>query len=243
MNTPKRGSAALALGALLAAPAAGAVTSVEGIPVGQGATLHYVTLWESRAGGGVISAVGEELVGVGKVTEVRSTEGEVLWTDGTGGRELTVHIHSYRAESFEHLGEGVEQVRFAGGQIEIYVDQAGDFAVGGTLEQDIARATDGVLFLRLAGSAIGVAPGGNPITLQSLKTRLGAVSVVVTGAGLLDVVDGSAAAYFDTDRYLCEACPEPDAADQVFNSEGTLTPEGPWSFAGSATVSDVARSP
>jgi hypothetical protein len=238
---------------------AGAIT-IDGITIGPGALLETIDLFESERNGGVISAVGDELIGIGIVNRILDAGNNVLWQNGDNGRELTLYFQGYFAESFSTTSIpnviGVDVVNFSGGVLTLYSDNTPNFSAAGTLPQGIATATDGNVWLTLAGSPIGGfgANTGSPITLTSTGLRNGDVGAPfsfannITGTGLLDVTGGPAAVYLDTNTFGCIAGagqPCPDDADKTFTSSGQIpvSPGGSWAFRGTGEVQDFAAIP
>lgn len=250
---------AAALGAALVPAAANAIT-VDGITFIEGSIFELVDLYEGRRGGGAIDGLGQELVGVGQVLRIKAPGDVTVWENGDNGRELTVYFYGYIAEALDTAvsgGVGFDAVAFSGGFLELYSDDSPDFSAASTDQDDaIASATDGNLWLTMAGSPVGgygPPPGENPITLTSVGIRLGNSgdpfqrSDNLTGTGLLDVTGGLAAEYFDTNAFGCEpgTGEEPcDDADKAFTSSGVLFGENPaWPFTGTADVQDFAEIP
>jgi len=252
--------AALVAGALGLPTAASALITVNGITFTSGAIFETIDLFEGQLGGnGIIDAPGEQLVGVGIVNRIRDKDTlAVLWENGDNGRELTIYFHSYIAENLT-VSPGVANIGFTGGVIEIRSDASQDFDASGTQASAIASASNGVLWLSLAGSPIGFNSSGGefgllsglPITLVSEATSL--VTGEVDGRGALDVTGGSTAAYFDTNTFNCTSAPDadpaacPDPADKLFTSSGQLNPitpgVQPWGFFGTGEVQNFAVIP
>lgn len=250
---------AAALGAALL-PAAASALTIEGITIQEGSILEVVDLYEGKRGGGPITGVGDELVGIGEVLRIKAPGDVVIWETGDNGHELTIYFYNYFAEDFASAsvgGNGIDVINFSGGVVEIYSDDTPDFNpyAGGDQDGGIATATDGVLWLALAGTPSGGFGGGagQPITLASTGIRLGDAGTAfesadnLTGTGRLSVTGGLAASYFDTNTFECEpGAPEPcQTADKVFTSSGKLIPgaETAWAFTGSADVADFAEVP
>jgi len=255
MNLRKTLVAAVIGGALSLPMAASAIT-IDGITFEEGAIFETVDLFEGAAGGGPILASGDELIGIGIVNRILAADNTVLWTNGDNGRELTIYFRNYIAEDFSTTplgGGGVDVITFSGGIVEIYSDSTPNFTAAGSIASTIATATDGDLWLSLAGSPTGGVGGfsGNPITLTSTGIRLGGTPFTnafnLAGTGLLDVTGGSAATYFDTNQFGCDAsagAPCPDDADKQFTSSGQLGGlGGEWAFRGTGEVQDVAVIP
>lgn len=250
---------AAAIGGALSLPMAASAITIDGITFQAGAIFETIDLFESNANGGPILAPGDHLIGMGIVNRILAPDNTVLWQNGQNGRELTIYFHDYFAEDFSStpLGPtgGLDVITFSGGVVEIYSDNTPNFSATGTLAAGIATATDGDLWLSLAGSPTGGVGGnsGDPITLTSTGIRLGGSpfsnAFNLTGTGLLDVTGGSTASYFDTNTFGCDAAsgaPCPDDADKSFTSSGQL-PVNPgassWAFRGTGEVQDYAVIP
>lgn len=256
MSIRKTAIAAMVAGALGFSASANAIT-IDGITFGAGAILETIDLFEGERNGGPVIAVGQELIGIGIVNRILDAGNNVLWQNGQNGRELTIHLRGYIAEAFNTTvvpgigGFGIDSISFSGGIVEIYSDASQDFSAAGSLAQGIASATNGNLFLSLAGSPIGGIIGGNAITLTSSGIRDGNAGLPflqadsLRGGGLLDVTGGAAAAYFDTNTFGCAGAaglPCPDDADKSFSSSGQLpvVPGSAWAFRGTGEVQDFA---
>ena len=240
----------------LGLPAAASAITIDGITFEAGAILETMDLFEGAAGGGPILNPDDELVGIGIVNRILDAGNNVLWENGDNGRELTVYFHEYIAEDFStvDLGPGnpkIDTITFSGGLVEIYSDSSQDFSAAGTLQDGIDSATNGNLWLSLAGSPTGgfdSDTGLEAITLTSVATRFSGNPFeggLIGGDGLLDVTGGLAAANFDTNTFGCAAlagAPCPDDADKSFTTSGQLTTGGPgaWAFRGTGEVQDFA---
>ncbi len=248
---------AATLGGAMSLPFAASAITIDGITFGPGAVFETIDLFEGERNGGPISATGQELIGIGIVNRILRADNTVLWANGDNGRELTIYFYNYIAESFNTVAIptviGVDTISSTGGIVEIYSDSTPDFSAVGTLAQGIASASDGNLFLSLAGSAVGGfgAISSAPITLTSTGTRNGnggtpfLTADALLGAGLLDVTGGAAAAYFDTNTFGCNAsagAPCPNDADKSFSSSGQLplVPGSAWVFRGTGEVQGFA---
>jgi len=242
-------------------PMAASAITVDGIDFEPGAIFESLNLFEGQqcptpAGGCVagsaITSVGQKLMGVGYVTAITNGGGTNLWTDGTNGRELLVYFYDYLAEAIAPLFFGSAQIGqgivFSGGKVDIYSAAVGTFD-GSSVTNSINSVTSGNLWLSLEGSPIGGIVNGNPITLYA--GVIGAGNALTTGSvagdGLLDVVGGPAAVYFDTNTFGCANPADagcPNDADKKFISSGSLTvnPTNGWAFSGTGTVRDFAQS-
>lgn len=247
---------AAAIGGAVSLPMAASAITIDGITFDEGAIFETVDLFEGEVNGGPVLASGQQLIGIGIVNRILRSDNTVLWENGDNGRELTVYFYNYIAEDFTTtpLGAGgIDVITFSGGVVEIYSDDSPDFTAAGTLASTIASATDGDLWLSMAGSPTGGlgSVSGNAITLTSTGIRTGGNPFTnafnLAGTGLLDVTGGSAGAYFDTNTFGCDAGdgePCPDDADKQFTSSGQLGGlGGAWAFRGTGEVQNFAVIP
>jgi hypothetical protein len=171
----KQATQSLAAVAMLAmAGSAAAVTvNVGGLDLTTGPTFGVASVYEN-----VITATGQELSGFGEVTQING----VNISDLCAGCELTYRFGGYEATSLSPTG-----ITFDGGWVNFYLGVGGDndfnpFASAGSAA-DLAAATNGALFLTLAGHDIDAA--GN--TFSGIGRDIGTTDAVGFGAGLLDV--------------------------------------------------------
>lgn len=258
---------AATLGIASALPLAANAITINGITFDVGAIFETVDLFEGRqcnagdsdfgscTNGGPITGVGQELTGIGRVNRIYDSGLNDLWVDGDNNRELTLYFYDYIAESVDVLDSpnpfpDFGLIQFSGGVVEIYSQDFGTFNPALSFQDSIDSARAGDLWLSLTGSPIGGIENGRNITLSSLSQGNNPLSTgIVTGDGLLDVTGGSAAAYFDTDTFVCaddSIAPCPDSADKKFISSGSLVVNptvGAWAFKGTGTVDDFAAVP
>ena len=262
---------AAAVAGVLSLPSIASALTIDGITFEPGSIFETTTLFEGKAGGGPIVSPGDELVGIGRVVEIRQQGTNTLqWSNGQNGRELTIYFHSYLLESVgvvdvPDLFDPTQSVtvgvlRYSGGIIELYSDNTPNFNPTGSQASGIATATDGNLWLSLAGSPVVGGFGATtlgPITLVATQTTdLGGDPLTdpgtnISGIGRLDATGGLAKANFDTNTFGClggsVVDPCPDDADKTFTSSGQLpstpaTADG-WAFFGTGEVKDVAVIP
>jgi hypothetical protein len=268
MSIRKTVLAAALAGALGVSASASAIT-IDGITFAEGAIFETIDLFEAEAFGdgfgndnGIVDQQGERLVGIGIVNRIRENDpangNPILWENGDNGRELTIYFFDYVAENFAALtGPFASQIGFTGGVVQLYSDSTPNFIAGTTQAAGIATATDGNLWLELAGSPVGGAAippsevgliSGLPITLVSIGQTL--TQGVTLGSGNLDVTGGLTAAYFDTNTFNCASDPTvppdvcPNDADKVFTTSGQLglpTAGDQWAFFGTGEVQDFAQ--
>ena len=260
MNVRKLTSA-LAIAGIMSLPTMAQAISVAGIDFPGGLVFETANLFEaedfSKAGNGDgVIQVGEYLLGIGYVTSIQDASNNIVWTHGQNGKELTIKISNYFAESASTtpiIGTTfLDQILFSGGNVEIYSQDVGTFSAAGSQATGVASVSGGtnnVLFLSLIGSPLGgYAPDGiTPITLASDGLRNGGnpfeTAFNLSGRGFLDVTGGVAMGYFDT--VLCGAssgAPCPDLADKTFTSSAQLaaTAGSSWTSRGTGEIQDYA---
>lgn len=215
---------ATALTAALTAPLAASAVTFQGISFDPSdLNFNAATLFEGEAGGGPITGIGDELVGAGKINQIFGAGAVEFWSEASTGIELTVVLSGFIAETITPslINPGEFDFGFSGGSVQIWRDVSPDFDVNDPTTWD-----DGNLFLDLVGSPIGgVGLLGGDIVLNSVVGPDGATGARIFGDGLLDVVGGDAAIFFDTNQFDCEAgagAPCPDDADVSFTSSGQL---------------------
>ncbi|SBT05096.1 conserved exported hypothetical protein [Candidatus Accumulibacter aalborgensis] len=262
MNVRKLTSA-LAIAGIMSLPAIAQAITVAGINFPAGLVFETANLFEAEDfskpgnGDGVIQ-VGEYLLGIGYVTSIQDAANNVVWSNGQNGKELTIKISNYLAQSASTTPVGgpifLDQILFSGGNVEIYSQDVGTFSAAGSQAAGVASVSGGannVLFLSLVGSPLGgYAPDGiTPITLESDGLRNGGnpfeTAFNLSGRGFLDITGGVAAGYFDTDTFLCGAssgAPCPDLADKTFSSSSQLaaTAGTSWTSRGTGEIYDYA---
>jgi len=184
---------------------AGPVFTVDGIGVGVNSNLISTTIWEHT-----VDASGQTLTGIGRVNTIDSVScGGLCWTAGTNGRELTFTF-SYTVEKIGFIGAGVAQALFSGGDIHFFSDSSPDL-VNTPAGLTVANASDGNLWLQLAGASTGDAcdascfnGAGAVVTLKSTFFTTGGLGAVDsgTGHGFLDSVGGPIQGLFDTNTFF-----------------------------------------
>ncbi|MES2353892.1 MAG: PEP-CTERM sorting domain-containing protein [Pseudomonadota bacterium] len=192
--------------------AAGAVV-IDGIDVGTGGNFHFdvATIMEQKVGGGIVTAVGDQLEGVGQVTQIYDGA-NLVWQNGQNGRELTFKFSGYTATSISP-----SHITFNGGTVNFYSDNSPDASFG-----TAAGFTDGNLWMQLVGvNFLDLATGLNS-TLVSDGTLLGS-SISGTGIGLLSVTGaGLADSFYNTNSQV--ALGTGNVADWEINSSFNNTP-------------------
>jgi len=147
--------------------------------------------------GGVPSiAPGATIDGYGIVNQINGNSNFCI--GGAGTCELTYRFGGFSLQP----GATLSTLDFTGGWVDFYVATGAQinfnpFTSAGQA-QDIANATDGTLWLSLAGHTFLDVISGRVGTLLSNGTNFGTGTDGGTGIGQLDVVAGLAAAYLDT---------------------------------------------
>ena len=198
----KKSLIALGIVGAAALPSVASAITIDGITFAPGVTLVIGTIYEGEVSSNYtapISAVGQELGGVGIVDAIKDAGGNTVWSNGTNGRELTFQFGGYLSEA-PTAGPPIG-INFSQGWVNFYSDSAQNF-VTSPIATMLANATDGNQWLNLLGGDTGVACTGGPCTLESyiLSGTLGAIASGV-GNGFLDVNmggTGAANASFDT---------------------------------------------
>ena len=147
--------------------------NIGGLTVPTGATFAVASVYEN-----VVTQVGQTLSGVGEVTQINGVSVSSLCANC----ELTYRFGGYRV-----TGLTATDISFSGGWINFYPGTGAQndfnpFTSTGSAA-DIAAATNGSLFLTLAGHPIDAA--GN--TFAGTGRDIGTTSPVGFGAGLADV--------------------------------------------------------
>lgn len=210
-----------------------ATVNIGGLNVPTGPVFSVASIYEN-----VISGVGDELTGVGEVTQINGVPISSL----CAGCELTYQFGGYTVTSLTPTN-----ITFDGGWANFYLGFGADndfnpFASAGSAA-DLAAATNGTVFLNLVGHPIDAL--GN--TFNGTGTDLNSAAAVGFGAGLADVGPGAglANAIFDTNAISAAFG---GAADfQLGSSFGNAVlphpgecPGGPECLAGSADFRGIA---
>ena len=174
--------ALLASSVVTATPAA--AVDILGLDVPSGPVFAVSQIYENTT-----LSVGAELSGYGKVDSINSIAISSLCTNC----ELTFRFGDYVVSSIS-----ATDIKFSGGFFNFYLGFGADndFTTlnGGGSAGDLLEATNGTLFLTLAGHAIDAA--GN--TLAGTGVNIGSSTPTGFASGLLDVTGGGASAFFNT---------------------------------------------
>ncbi len=164
---------ALATGAMLVASSYASAINIGGLNVPAGPHFEVASIYEN-----VVTAVGQELRGVGEVTQINGVAVGSL----CAGCELTYRFGGYTVTSITPT-----TVTFSGGYINFYLGFGAnnDFNPFATTNSaaDLAAAINGTLFLTMKGHAIDAA--GN--TFAGTGTNIGLSTPAGSGSGLADV--------------------------------------------------------
>lgn len=274
MNARKISLAVASVWALGCSVPASAIT-IDGISFSAGSIFELGEVFEAeRLAGcvpgatqncnGFLDTVGEELIGVGRITSIRAADNSLLWDVGSAvlnplNRELALYFYDFRVQLIPAVvvdpitGAGTQQILFSGGKVELYSQANGTFSPGASQAAGIASVVGGTPWLTLAGAPIvglGAPTVTAPITLISRAENVDPFNPLtsgnVFGQGRLDVTGGPAGPYLDTNTFGCltgQGAPNcPYASDKSFSSEGGLQPVGAseWVFSGNLTVRDFA---
>ena len=172
---------------LLGTAGSAMAVDIGGLNVPTGPVFSVTSIYEN-----VVTGVGQELKGVGEVTQINGVDVALLCT----GCELTYQFGGYTVSSISPT-----DIKFTGGWVKFYLGFGADndfnpFASGSSAA-DAAAATNGSLFMSLSGHAIDAA--GN--TFTGTGSNIGTASPAGFGAGLADIDTaggGLANAFFDS---------------------------------------------
>jgi hypothetical protein len=205
---------AAAIGSVLAMASAQAVTV-------SGVTWDPNSIFDFSATDSMIeqSTSNPPMIGdtIGGYALVNTINGTQPGTYCASGCEITYVFSGYTLTNISATGD----FTWTGGTISIYADATPNFDTMSALS-----ASDGVLFLQLAGTLHIDAVTGLLGTLHSDPTPA-STGVAGDGRGFLDVIGGTAAAYFDTNTFaLMGPGGVPIFADFQFTSSFQLIPGG-----------------
>lgn len=166
---------ALAAAALVGAAgcATAATVNIGGLTLDTGPTFSVASIYEN-----VVDKTGDVLAGVGEVTQINGVAVGSL----CNGCELTYRFDGYKVTSISST-----DITFSGGYVNFYLGSGAtnDFNPfgSGSSAADLAAATNGSLFLTLAGHSVDAASN----TFAGTGRNIGTASPVGFGAGLADV--------------------------------------------------------
>jgi len=234
----------VAAAGLMALSTSASAFSVGGINLGEaGFHFEFADIYEESADGGPVDAVGDTLIGYGEVSSIRDNGGNLVWSRGDNGRELTFEFGGFTATSV-----AASHIDFTGGWVNFYADTALDSdpsAGAGT------GYTNGVEWLNLVGveQDFLIPAHATDNSLHSTGALLGVGVLSGTGVGLLDVAAGAGLAnwHFDTNTfaYINNAGDPGLLADFDFNSSFTNFGAAAFDleFNGTANVRGFTRVP
>jgi len=178
-----RFAVALLASSVVAATPAAAV-DILGLNVPTGPVFSVAQIYQNTT-----TSVGASLSGYGKVDSINSIAVSSLCTNC----ELTFRFSGYTVSAISP-----SEIKYSGGLLNFYLGFGADndfttLNAGGSAG-DLAEATNGTLFLSLAGHAIDAA--GN--TLDGVGANIGTLTPTGFETGLFNVTGGAASAFFDT---------------------------------------------
>ncbi|HEX5327734.1 MAG TPA: PEP-CTERM sorting domain-containing protein [Acetobacteraceae bacterium] len=229
----------LAAGAMLALASIG---TAKAVPT---ATVNGVTFPVGIVAGGnqiqsgvleenVITAVGQTLMGVGNVDNIRPTALALpVWSNGDNGKTLAFTFTNFTSSTvIAPSGGNAGTVNFTGGTVNFYTLPFGTALAGhGTIQDDINFiAANGTLWL----SENAAVTNGAGETLLSTIPSTGSLDnfSFASGSGALDVTGGAAGGNFNTNTFansvtggnddqLLSSTFSTGAADPEFGISGT----------------------
>jgi hypothetical protein len=241
----------MALGTLTQAAPASATLTIDGITFDPGVVFFRTSLFEN-----VVVDPGDVLSGIGEVLSIENGSHTKTWITQDNGHELTFAFDNYILEAIVPTTTGIAQVFFSGGTANFYSDSVTPFTASdsGGQGNDFANATDGNLWLTLAGAGTGRVCGsgatGDPVTCDSgVNTVITLESTIFIsdsdlatitngfGGGFLDVAFGGglADAHFDTNSQ-----PSGQDVNLASNFSRTSPGESNWPLDGTADMDLLA---
>jgi hypothetical protein len=153
--------------------ASAATVDIGGLTLSQQPVFSVASIYENT-----ITGAGQTLSGVGEVTQINGVDIGSL----CAGCELTYRFGGYQVSSLSSTN-----INFSGGWINFYLgfgaaNDFNPFSSSGSAA-DIAAATNGSLFLTLAGHPVNSASD----TFVGTGTSIGTATPVGSGSGLADV--------------------------------------------------------
>jgi hypothetical protein len=145
----------------------------------------------------LITASGQTLMGVGRVSTISDPSLAQVWGNGQNGMELAFVFNNFKSDV-----AAFPTVTFTGGTVSFYTLAAGTPITGyGSIAADMAAIQAGTLWLTLTAAPQTAGPAGDTLvsTIQT-GTSLSAFSVAL-GSTFLDVAGGPAAGAFDTGTF------------------------------------------
>lgn len=252
---------AVAATAAVLAPAV-ASTTIDGVKFNPGTEFVTTTLWEKA----LTTSTGS-LEGVGIVNKIQCSGcGGTTWVDGQNNTQLTYYFTGFSVSKWLDVsgtwhnsgddGAGLnsfanaQKLVFSGGTVKLYTDRVSTGTVldpsvnpnvvnPALMAQDIARATDGNLWLSYTGKSTFDAITGQNGTLFSSAGSANNVHAGGAGFGYLDVVGGLAALPFNTDSWNVLGT----IADARFDSSFSNTNGGAWPLSGTAAFKNDSKLP
>jgi len=186
------------------------VFNVDGIGLGYNNVLQTTTIYEN-----VVTAPGQHISGIGFVDSIKDTASGGLGCSGPGNicfqptatRELTFTF-DYFVEKIQATSPTTGLIWASGGVVKFYSDSTPDFTqASGSQATDFANASNGSLWLNLVGGPTGIVcditcvhPGAQVVLAGTFDITGSDLATVHNGngSGFLNVLSGTAAAWFNT---------------------------------------------
>jgi hypothetical protein len=172
-------------------------TPVSGVIADDETTFVFSNLTET-----FVDSVGDELSGVGEVTQVNNLSGNEFCAGGTNC-ELTYRFSGFTVTSINTTGEQ-NNVVFDGGTISLYLDTTPDSDLAATT--GFTDSDAGTPWLTMRGFPTEQTTGPNAGAMGTLfgvgTNFANAENIAGTGTGLLQITGGLADDFFGTDRAI-----------------------------------------
>lgn len=179
------------------------VASAKAVYLRAGSLTFHWTDWEVR-----VTDTGDELFGIFRVDQILDENNDVIWSDQQDGTELTGYFSDLTVVRFDGEDAG-DIIGFTGGILKVYLDDSPDFDPtyqGSSDPNDYTTVIDGDLWLDLQFVTGRLGGDTANYTLTTIMSGSGddpegVLALTGTGRALLEVVGGSAASLFDTNKY------------------------------------------
>jgi len=184
--------------------------TVDGIGLGYNDVLQTTTIYEN-----IVTAAGQHITGIGFVDSIKDTS--TLGCTGSGNicfqpsatRELTFTF-DYLVQRIEATSPTAGLIWASGGVVKFYSDSTPDFTQSsGNQSTDFTNASNGSLWLNTVGAPTGIVCDATCLNPGVQVTLAGTFDITAsdlttvnngTGAGFLNVIGGTAGAWFDTNN-------------------------------------------
>jgi hypothetical protein len=176
-------------------------------------------------------AVGSTQRGIGVITSISDSAGNIIWSSGDVGSYLYYVFDDYKITSAITLGT---KTLFSdtGGKVDFYFNPSSIFTPTGKFEKDALTITDNPqseLFLKTVAVA-----DANGVTVEGIKSSSGTGPFSVSG-GLLNVVGGIYAYLFNTNGIF--------GADMTFDISGNTVNTAGYTSRGSVSGAGLTTIP